>query len=109
MDKFTLALISGEYLKDIQLPKEKQYLLKYFKDDLQRKFISYYEVFREMHKEGEFETFYQRFTDHTGVYCTKRWLYKMIKRYSLLEQAFIEARKNGDLAVVSQIQSGKFK
>ncbi len=78
-----LDFISGNFLT-LQIPKEKRYLLKYFRNDLQRSFLKYYLVF------GEFTNF----TNHTGYYCTERLLFRLKARYLKLITIYDKAKKS---------------
>ena len=93
-----LKLISGEFF-DLDLPKEKQYLFKYFPTEIQKQFLRYYYVFGEI----------DGFMDHTGWFCTKRWLRELTARYNKLVSVFDTAKQNADFTTIAEIQSGKFK
>jgi hypothetical protein len=93
-----LKLISGNFF-DLVIPKEKQYLLKYFDTDIQEQFLRYYMEFGH----------YKRFVDHTGVVCTRRWLQKMKTRYENLVEIHDKAKKDLDFDTLEAIQMGKYK
>ena len=93
-------LICGGFL-DFEIPKEKLYLLKYFKNDLQRAFLRYYMVFGAV----------WNFTDHTGYYCSKRFCFKLARRYERLIKVYDDAKRTlseEGMALVHQIEVGKF-
>ncbi|RDJ35269.1 MAG: hypothetical protein DWQ19_10670 [Crenarchaeota archaeon] len=93
-----LELISGNFF-ELELPKSKRYLLKYFKTDIQRQFIRYYLIFGTA----------KYFVQHTGCYCQIRWRQLMLVKYKTLEKALKQARKNMNFNLITLIESGKFK
>lgn len=93
-----LKLISGEFF-DLDLPKEKQYLFKYFPTEIQQQFVRYYYLFGD----------YERFMEHTGWFCTNRWLRKLKARYDELTLIYDKAKKDMDFTTLAEIQNGKFK
>ena len=93
-----LKLVSGAFI-DLELPKDKQYLYKYFATEIQMQFLRYYFVFGN----------YDRFMEHTGYSCAKRWLRDLKNKYEKLILTHDEAKKNMDFTLLAEIQSGKFK
>lgn len=93
-----LSFISREF-ETIELPKEKKYLLKYFKTVLQVAFLKYVFVFGD----------YDNFVDHTGFSCRLRWLDSLYDKLKRLEASHKEARANMDMTLLALIESGKFK
>lgn len=94
-----IEFLSGRFL-DYEIPKEKRYLLQYFKNDLQRSFLKYYLVFGEV----------WNFTDHTGYYCTKRFAFKLADRFKRLTKTYEEAKWSLDeegMALIERIERGK--
>lgn len=94
-----LDFISGRFF-DFYVPKEKQFLFKYFNNDLQMAFLRYYMVF------GNFKNF----TDHTGYYCSERLLYRFQARYKKLVKLHDEAKKSlseEGMKTLQLIESGK--
>jgi hypothetical protein len=92
-----LNLISGNFF-NLELPKEKQYLCKYFETEMGMQFLRYYYVFNSD----------VRFKEHTGLYCTKRWI-KMLKcRYKSLIILYDKAKKDMDFTLLAEIQEGKY-
>lgn len=87
---------------DIELPKEKRYLWKYFHSKMKRAFVKYYLIHNS----------YYRFRQHTGYYCCKRWImYVKVKLRKLLI-AHEEAKKKaleGDFGPLAEIEAGKYK
>lgn len=93
-----LALIGGEFLHKL-LPKNKQYLWQYFRTDIERQFVAYYLLFGS----------HIHFVDHTGFYCTERWLKKLRRRLARIESAYQAAQAAGDFEKVAEIQMGEYK
>lgn len=91
-------LVSGVFLED-NIPSDKFWMCKYFKSEIQKRFLIYFLIFRSH--------FY--FTRHTGTYCTKRYLKKMKKFFSFLENEHKKAKENFDLDLLSEIEMGNFK
>jgi len=96
-----LEFISGRIF-DPELPKERQYLWKYFRTHVQRVFIKYYLTFGS----------YTRFTDHTGHYCSKRWMRHLKRKLQRILKAHEKAREaalTGNFEILARIESGKHK
>jgi hypothetical protein len=95
-----LEFISGKFL-DCEIPKEKRYLLKYFKTNLQIAFLRYYLTFGTVNN----------FIDHTGYHCSRWLLYEFKDRYHRLVKAYDEAKKSlteDGMRIVHLIESGKY-
>lgn len=92
-----MAFIGGQFF-DLDLPKEKRYLLKYFKSGIQQQFLRYMLMFGTC----------VRFTEHTGYHCSKRWLKMLKSRLRRLEAARIAAREAMDLETLTLIETGKY-
>lgn len=97
MSRMDELLISGD-LFDYSFPKEKSYLMKYFKTDVQRHFISYLLLFGD----------YGNYVDHTGVACKKRYMQFMYSQYKKIEEARDKARAEFDIELLAKIDSGDF-
>ena len=96
-----LKFLAGVFFEE-ELPKDRQFLFRYFKSKLEKQFLRYYYCFGE----------YRHFIDHTGYYCQTRWLRILEKRLKRLEGAFIKAKQeafNSDSLTLGQIQRGKYK
>ena len=93
-----LKLVSGAFF-DLELPKDKQYLCKYFDTEIQMQFLRYYCTFGNCH----------RFMEHTGFFCSKRWLKCLKDKYEKLIFVYDESKKNMNFTLLAEIQSGKFK
>jgi hypothetical protein len=96
--KSDLDFISGDFF-DIEMPRSKKYLFKYFRTNIQKQFVRYYHVFNSA----------RRFPEHTGWHCEKRWLQLLVVRLNLLERTLKKARAEMDFNTVTLIESGKFK
>lgn len=84
---------------EIAIPKEKLYLLKYFKTPVQQCFLSYYLLHGN----------YSRFAEHTGHKCSVRWLHAMRVKMTKIENVHTTAKKNFDLDFLADIENGKYK
>lgn len=71
-----LHFISGKY-SEIEIPKKYMFLTKYFNTEIQNIFLKYYWVFRD----------WRNFVDHTGVYCSERYLRKQVDCFCILMKA----------------------
>lgn len=102
-----LDFVAGKFLYG-DLPPGKEYLLQYFEGNAQKAFLSYYFLFSRLYTEGQFQTFYMNFCDHTGVCCTTRWIRKLLVRLRKIEEALDQADKSADLNRVGEIKSGRY-
>lgn len=96
-----LQFISGDFF-ETDIPKDKKYLLKYFKTDLQLAFLKYYLAFGNS----------KNFIDHTGYYCSDRYVYKQDSLIKDLMKAYADARSVFDekhMKMVFDIEQGKWK
>ena len=93
-----LFLIAGNFF-NLELPKEQQYLFKYFKTDVQRQFVCYYLTFNSVDK----------FIEHTGHVVTKRWLRGLRQKLNTLMERHKQAKENMDFQELAKIESGKCK
>lgn len=98
MVKIDLDFISGKFL-ETEISKDKAYLLKYFRTEVQIAFLRYALVFENV----------DAFSEHTGFACTPSYLYKMNVKYRSLVEAHRSAKKDMDLALLWEIESGKYK
>jgi hypothetical protein len=104
MSEDDLKLVSASFMEK-QLPREQQYLLKYFpwafskNNEIQRQFLFYYLEFGHT----------RRFREHTGCYCSERWLKKLTRRFKKLTEAHAKAKQEMDLETLTLIEMGKFK
>lgn len=93
-----MRLISGCFFED-DIDKSNAWLLKYFKSDIQRRFLKYYFTFGG----------YYYFRRHTGIFCSMRYLESMKKRLSYLLKLHEDAKSNFDLDLLSEVEMGKIK
>jgi len=84
---------------DYDIPREKIFLLKYFRSPLEKQFIKYYLCLGEI----------DNFVDHTGYFCQKKWLKILKKRIDGLITAYDKYKQEGDLDTLCKIENGKFK
>ncbi len=104
-----LVFISRRF-DSVELPREKAYLYKYFRTKVQEAFLKYAHVFGDC----------THFSDHTGHYCSPRWLKTLYTRMTRLESAHREAKKcvglgeddetrQAALEKLALIERGKYK
>lgn len=94
------VFISGKFL-DFDIPKEKRYLLNYFRNELQRAFLRYYMMFGDL----------WNFTDHTGYYCTKRLAFRLAERYKRLVDFYDKTKAmltEESMEIIELVDRGKF-
>ena len=91
------CLFIGMRHQFLEIPKEKKFLLKYFRGKFQRQFLRYFIFFGD----------YENFVDHTGFCCSKRWLKNLEKKYNDLIYMQNTSRSNIDLDRLTEIESGK--
>lgn len=90
--------IGMSFLTD-ELPKDKKFLLNYFKGKVQETFLRYLVFLGE----------YENFNDHTGLVCEKKWLKKLFKKYIDLIYIYDIIKKQIDIEKLAKIDSGKIK
>jgi hypothetical protein len=73
-------------------------MTKYFKSDIKKAFLQYFITFGVSH----------RFCEHTGCFCTVRYLKRMRKRFRQLKMAYNKAREDLDFEMVAKIEMGYF-
>ena len=93
-----LAFISGKYLED-DLPKERAYLLKYFRSETQVAFLKYHLTFNS----------YTRFVDHTGYSASLKWMGLLRRKLKLLQDIHEKAKSEMDLETLAILETGKYK
>jgi len=100
MEHLEIEFLIGDYF-DKPLPSDKWYLLRYFDGggEIQLHFLKYYTRFKSI----------RMFVDHTGFYCTGRYLYILQRKYKFLESRMEKAKFNFDLTKVFEIEAGKLK
>jgi hypothetical protein len=73
--------LSGNFFI-LEVPKSRRFLLKYFKTPLQRAFLKYFLVFGST----------RNFIDHTGFYCSRRLLVRMVRNFKRLVKVYDDAK-----------------
>jgi hypothetical protein len=102
-----LLLIAGDFFFDDVVPKEQQWLFKYFKTKPQRRFLAYYSQFAALRNYPG--RFYPNFINHTGVHCTKRAMFKWLRKLKCLLSLSQEAAERFDLETLERVKSGKYR
>ena len=93
-----LVVVGNQYIVD-PVPAGKNYLCPYFKTEIRRAFIKYY-----IATDGDI----WHFSEHTGYYCSMRYVKKMQKQLRHVEKAWQEAKDNFDIEVTANIKNGKY-
>ena len=94
-----LIFLSRQF-EDFELPKDKLFLLKYCETLAQEAFLKYIFAFNDDFK---------NFVNHTGIVMQRRWMRMLFNKIKKLEKLHADARSSFDLALLSQIESGKYK
>ncbi len=97
-----LKFLAGNFL-NYELPRDKKYLLKYFKTPIEVSFIKYYYCFSENPES------YLFFTDHTGLYCQPRWIKLLQKKLTKLVELHDSAADEMAFEELAKIEQGKHK
>lgn len=84
---------------NLEIPREKNYIFKYFRSPLEKQFVRYYLCFEEI----------EYFTPHTGYRCQLRWLKELKKRFDYITQYHRTCKFNMDLDLLKKIEDGKCK
>lgn len=100
-----LELLAAKFLVS-DLPKPKDYLRKYFTGIIQERLVVYYLTFP--YDDGNFKRFYRNFVDHTGIFCSERWVYKLIARIKKVETRLDQAIAENDYETVAIIKTGEY-
>ena len=101
-----LKFIGGHFF-DYELPKDKQYLFKYFRGPAEEQFLRYLYCFGN----------YDNFRNHTGFYYQNRWFHILRKRHDMIVSYYENVRHEisqseddeMDLGLLMQIEKGKIK
>lgn len=96
--KFDCLFIGMKFLEE-EIPKEKKFLLKYFKGKQQKIFLRYVIFFGN----------YENFCDHTGIIFEEKWLKKLLKKYVDLIYTYMYIKNKIDIESLSKIDNGKIK
>ena len=97
-EEIELLLISGKVFEQ-DLPKDKLYLLKYFRTKLQEDFIRYYLTVGN----------HDNFAVHSGHRVSDRWRFALAARLKKLEEAREKARSEMDIETLAIIETGKYR
>ncbi len=100
-----LELLKARFIT-CEFSKEDEYLKHYFPDTPRQKLVIYYKLF-PYHGVG-MTKFHKNFTDHTGVHCCLRWIYKTLRAMKIIEKTLSTATAQTDLAMITLIKSGQF-
>lgn len=84
---------------EFDVPREKQFLFKYFRSSLEHQFVKYYLCFGEI----------DNFVDHTGCFCQKRWLKVLKKRIEKITNVYENFKSNFELDKLREIENGHYK
>lgn len=98
--KSDLLFLGGSWLgsfPEMNLSKEKKYLLKYFDTPIQAEWLYYVFLFGDS----------KNFVDHTGIYCTPTYLYNLDKKLNKIQEKHKFAKSTIDLETLANIESGK--
>lgn len=81
------------------IPQDKFWLTKYFYTDIRLAFLKYFLTFNSCF----------HFKEHTGYYCSTRYLKKMRSEFSKLNKEYEKAKNSFDFEQVAEIEMGNFK
>jgi len=84
---------------DYDVPRDKQFLFKYFRTPLERQFVRYYLCFGEV----------ENFVDHTGYFCQQRWVRLLKKRMDNLLRIHETYKNNFELDKLRELEEGRLK
>lgn len=101
-----LELLKARFLT-CEFNKEDEYLQHYFTDMHRQQLIIYYKIF-PYQGNGGIQKFHRNFTDHTGVHCCVRWIYKTLRKFKKIEDALNHATKTMDFETIASIKSGQW-
>jgi hypothetical protein len=101
--KKELDLLAGHFLDGI-LPKNKEYLLHYFKG--KRLIMAIYLLTFPYDYQTDY---FQNFTNHTGIYTCLRNMFYINNELRCIEHTLKTAMENNDYQLVNEIRTGMFK
>lgn len=81
------------------IPREKFWLVKYFKSGIRYAFLRYFLTFGSA----------VHFREHTGFLCCERYLKKMKRSLVFVQKMHQKAKDNFDFESVAEIEMGKLK
>ena len=88
---------TSEYLEE-PIPQSSLWMTKYFKSDIRNAFLRYFLCFGTC----------IRFCEHTGSFCSERYLKRMKSEIMKLKNAHSLAKTNLDFELVANIEMGLF-
>jgi hypothetical protein len=86
----------------LEIPKQKKYFLRYYRNELQLAFLRYYMVFGNA----------TNFVDHTGYSCCPRLLRRLADRYHRMEKTHDKSKKaltEEGMETMHSLETGKMK
>lgn len=92
------ALFLAGVFFDYDIPREKQFLIKYFRSPLEKQFVRYYLCFGEI----------DNFVDHTGFFCQKRWVRILKKRIEKILSIREVYKNNFELDKLRELEEGRY-
>ena len=98
MNKPDLLFIAGDFAEK-EIPKECQYLYKYFKTPIQRAFLKYWFCCETI----------SGFQTQTGYRCDDVYKRKMLKLMNNILAKHKEAKEKMDIELVWKIENGEYK
>ncbi len=93
-----MIFLNSTYEK-FQIPKEYNFLLKYFKTRQQRAFLKYYYLMREV----------KNFTNHTGIPADESFKYKLSYKFHHYIDIYEKAKSNMDFEKLSLLNARRIK
>jgi len=75
------------------------WLTNYFRGNITVAFLKYHVFFRS----------HIHFSEHVGIPCSLRWIKKMKKRISQLEDLHKKAKEKGDFEFLTELEAGNCK
>ena len=85
---------------EYDIPREKMFLLKYFRSPLENQFVKYHLCLNDG---------IDNFVDHTGYFCQKKWLKILRKRIESILALHQKYKQECDLSKLYEIENGKYK
>ena len=71
---------------------------RYFDSPIRMAFLKYFLTFRNS----------VHFSEHTGFYCSVRYVKRMKSEFSYLESAYTQARLDFDMEKIAEMEMGKY-
>jgi hypothetical protein len=96
-EEMNLKFLNNEF-SDGCIPKEHQFLYKYFRNKHQKKFLEYCYVM----KDGNLNCF----QDHTGIKMTSSFIWKLTQRYNKLMEIHKKAKEKFDFDLLKNLERG---